>query len=95
MAVELKNAANRYELLEKENHVNLADLKRALDATKETRSKIRDAREELRQAGEIAAGSPYLLRMKPLFGALQTRMRIWKKVRLMRPGSSRIKKIMK
>ena len=28
------------------------------------RSDIRDAREELRQAGEIAAGNPYLLRMK-------------------------------
>ena len=64
MVVELKNVANRYELLEKENHVNLADLKKALDAAKETRSESRDAREELRQAGEIAAGSPYLLRMK-------------------------------
>ena len=30
------------------------------------RSEIRDAQEELRQAGEIAAGSPYLLRMKLL-----------------------------
>ena len=28
------------------------------------RSQIRDAREELRQAGEIAAGKPYVLRMK-------------------------------
>ena len=44
--------------------MNLADLKKALDAAKETRSKIRDAQEELRQAGEIAAGNPYLLRMK-------------------------------
>ena len=61
MAVELENAANRYELLEKENQ---ADLKKALDAAKETRSNTRDAREELRQAGEIAAGNPYLLRMK-------------------------------
>ena len=61
MAVELENSANRYELLEKENHANKADLKKALHAAKETRSKIRDAREELRQAGEIAAGNPYLL----------------------------------
>ena len=64
MAMELKNAAGRYELLEKENQSKSADLKKALDATKETRSEIRDAREELRQAGEIAAGNPYLLRMK-------------------------------
>ena len=32
MAVELKNAAERYELLEKENQVNSADLKKALDS---------------------------------------------------------------
>ena len=51
MAVELKNAASRYELLEKENQAKSADLKKALDAAKETRSEIRDAREELRQAG--------------------------------------------
>ena len=47
MAVELENAANRSELLEKENHANKADLKKALDAAKETRSDLRDAREEL------------------------------------------------
>ena len=64
MALELKNAANRYELLEKENQVNLADLKKALVTAKETRYESRDARVELRQAGEIAAGNPYLLRMK-------------------------------
>ena len=64
MDVELKNAAGRYELLEKENQANSADLKKALDAAKETRSKIRDAQEELRQAREIMAGSPFLLRMK-------------------------------
>ena len=84
MVVELKNAANRYELLEKENRVILADLKKALDATKETRSKSRDAREELRQAGEITAGNPYLLRMKfldlkyaPLDRRWSPAMRTW------------------
>ena len=61
MAVELKNAAGRYELLEKENRAKSTDLKKSLDAAKETRSDIRDAREELRQVGEIAAGSPFLL----------------------------------
>ena len=64
MAVEVKNTAGRYELLVKENQAKSADLKKALDAAKETHSKIRAAREELRQAGEIAAGSPYLLRRK-------------------------------
>ena len=48
MAVELRDAASRYELLEKENQAKAADLKKALDSAKETRSHIRDAREELR-----------------------------------------------
>ena len=64
MAVELKNAADRYKLLEKENQVNSADLNKALNASKEMRTEIRDVREELRQAGKIAAGNPYLLQMK-------------------------------
>ena len=62
--MELRDTADRYELLEKENQTKAADLKKALDSAKETRSQIRDAREELRQAGEIAAGNPYLLWMK-------------------------------
>ena len=37
MAVELENAANRYELLEKENQANKADLEKALDAAKDSR----------------------------------------------------------
>ena len=104
MAVELRDAANRYELLEKENQAKAADLKKALDSAKEMRSVFRDAREELRQAGEIAAGNPYLLWMKFVdpsmllwigFGALQMSMQTWQKVRLMRPSYSRIIKIMK
>ena len=47
MAVELKNIADRYELLEKENQANYAELKKALDSAKEMRSNIRDAQEEL------------------------------------------------
>ena len=47
MAVELRDAADRYELLEKECQAKSADLKKALDAAKETRSEIRAAREEL------------------------------------------------
>ena len=64
MALELQNVASRYELLERENQAKTADLKKALQAAKETRSEIRAAREELRQAGEIAAGKPCLLRTK-------------------------------
>ena len=64
MAVELKDAADRYELLEKESQTKTADLEKATVAAKEARSKIRAAKEELRQAGNITAGKPFLLRMK-------------------------------
>ena len=64
MAVELRDAAGRYELLEKESQAKAADLKKAMEAAKETRSKIRAAKEELRQAGDITAGKPFLLRTK-------------------------------
>ena len=64
MAVELKDVAGRYELLEKENQAKAADLKKAMEAAKETRSEIIAAREELRQAGDIMAGKPFLLRTK-------------------------------
>ena len=64
MATELENAANCRELLEKENQAKAADLKKALEASKETCSEMRGVREELREAGDIAAGRPFLLRMK-------------------------------
>ena len=64
MAVNLKDAADRYELLEKDNQVKAADLEKAMVAAKETRSKIRATKEELRQAGDITAGKPFLLRTK-------------------------------
>ena len=64
MAVELKDAADRYELLEKESQTKTADLEKAMVAAQEARSKIRAAKEELRQAGDIAAGKPFLLRTK-------------------------------
>ena len=40
------------------------DLERAMVAAKEARSKIGAMKEELRQAGDIAAGKPFLLRTK-------------------------------
>ena len=60
MALELQNAASRYEFLERESQEKMADLKKALEVAKETRSEIRAAREELRQAVDIAAGKPFL-----------------------------------
>ena len=45
MVVELKNAADRYELLEKEHKASSADLNKALNATKEMRTKVRSVRE--------------------------------------------------
>ena len=61
MVVELKDAAGQYELLEKESQAKAADLKKSMEAAKETRSEIRVAKEELRQAGDITAGKPFLL----------------------------------
>ena len=55
----------------------MADPKKALDAAKESRSEIRAAREELRHAGDIAAGSPYLLRMKFLDPKYAPLDRLW------------------
>ena len=53
MAVELKNAADRYELLGKEDRAKRTDLEKATMATKDTRSAMRAMKEELRQAGDI------------------------------------------
>ena len=64
MAVELKDAADCYQLLEKESRAKATDLEKAMVASKETRCKIRAAKEELHQAGDIAAGKPFLLRTR-------------------------------
>ena len=47
MAVELKDAADRYQLLEKESRAKATDLEKAMVAAKEARSKIRAVKEEL------------------------------------------------
>ena len=41
MAVELKDAADRYQLLEEENRAKATDLEKAMVAAKEAHSKIR------------------------------------------------------
>ena len=40
------------------------DLKKATTEAKDARSAMRAMKEELRQAGDIAAGKPFLLRRK-------------------------------
>ena len=64
MAVELKDAADRYQLLEKESRAKATDLEKAMVAAKEARSKIQATKEELHQARDIVAGKPFLLRTK-------------------------------
>ena len=64
MAIELKDAANRHQLLEKGSRARATDLEKAMVAAKEARSKIRATKEELQQAADIVAGKPFLLRTK-------------------------------
>ena len=64
MAGELKNAADRYALLKKENKASSAELDKALNAAKEMRTEIRGMREDLQQADKIVAGGSYLMRTK-------------------------------
>ena len=64
MAAKLKTAADRCKLLDKEYQVEWTDLEKALTAAKDARSAMRAMKEELRQAGDIAAGKPFMLRMK-------------------------------
>ena len=56
MTRELKDAASRYAILEKDNKAKTADLNKALQEAKEAQSESRATREEIRQAGKIAAG---------------------------------------
>ena len=64
MAVELKYTADRCQVLEKENRAKATDLEKARTADKDTRSAMRAKKEELREAGDIAAGKPFMLRRK-------------------------------
>ena len=64
MAVKLKNVADRCKLLEKEDRAVQEDLKKATTEAKDARSMMRAMKEELRQAGDIAAGKPFLLQRK-------------------------------
>ena len=61
MTLALENATGRCEFLEKENEAKTVELDKALREAREARSESRAAREEIQQAGEIAAGKPFLL----------------------------------
>ena len=73
---ELKDAAGKCEALEEKNKAQAVDLAKALQEAKEARTESRAAREEIKQAEQIAAGKPFLLQSK--FGsrkyALLTRL---------------------
>ena len=60
MAVKLKDATDRYEVLERERRAEQEDLKKATAEAKDARSAMRAIKEELRQAGDIVAGKPFL-----------------------------------
>jgi len=64
MALKLKDATDRCEVLEGEHRVEQEGLKKAAAEVKDARSEMRAMKEELRQAGDIAAGKPFLLRRK-------------------------------
>ena len=64
MVVKLKNATDRCEFLEKERRAEQEDLKKAAVEAKDACCVMRAMKEELRQAGDIAAGKPFLLRRK-------------------------------
>ena len=64
MAIELKAAADRCRVLEKENLAKASDLEKAAATRKDIRSAMRAKKEELREAGDIVAGKSFMLRRK-------------------------------
>ena len=64
MAIELKAAADCCRVLGKENLAKALDLEKAAATRKDIRSTMRAKKEELREAGNIAAGKPFLLQRR-------------------------------
>ena len=64
MAVKLKDATDRSEALGKERLAGQEYLGKATAEAKDARSAMRAIKEELRQAGDIVAGKPFLLRRR-------------------------------
>src|SRR3954471_16507744 len=55
----------------------MTDLEKATVAAKDARSAIRAMKEELRHAGDIAAGKPFMLRMKFIDPKYAPMDRLW------------------
>ena len=64
MAIELKAAADRCRVLEKENQAKALDLEKATATKKDLCSAMRAKNEELREAADIVAGKSFMLRRK-------------------------------
>ena len=64
MAAKLKDVTDRNEVLEKEHLAEQEGLRKATAEAKDARSAMRAIKEELRQARDIAAGKPFLLRRR-------------------------------
>ena len=103
MAIELKAAADRCRVLEKENLAKASDLEKAAAMRKDIRSAMRAKKEELREAGDIVAGKSFMLRRKfgdpryaPWIGCGARRMCIWiwRRALPMRPSTSRVRRTM-
>ena len=61
MAIELKAAADRCQVPEKENQAKASDLEKAAATKKDLLSAMRAKKEELREAGDIVAGKSFML----------------------------------
>ena len=76
MEQELKDAISKCETLEEKTSAQAAELTKVLHEDKEAQTESWSAREEIRQAEQIAAGKPFLL--QSIFGgqryALLTRL---------------------
>ena len=64
MDMKLKDATDCYEVLERECQAEQEDLKNVTAKAKDVSSAMRAIKEELRQAGDMVAGKPFLLRRK-------------------------------
>ena len=64
MAMKLRVATDRLEVLEGERRAEQEDLKKADAEAKDARSAMRAMKEELCQVGDIVAGKPFMLRRK-------------------------------
>ena len=64
MTIKLKDATDHCKFLEQEDRTAQKGFEKITAEAKDTRSAMRAMKEELREAGDIMAGKPYMLRMK-------------------------------